>query len=89
VVFRDPDQKDPSLVGRLRSLYGLTQAEAELAAALGEGVGVTEIVAARGVRESTVRSQLKALAAKMRCRRIAEIAALVARMPPLQGGWSS
>ena len=83
VLFRDPDSEDASLGTRLRALFALTAAEAGLAVALSHGASLAEIAAARRVRESTVRSQMKSIAAKMHCRRQAEISAIVARLPPL------
>ena len=86
VLFRDPDSEDGSLNARLRNLFALTAAEAGLAVALSHGASLREIAAARAVRESTVRSQMKSIAAKMHCRRQAEITAIVARLPPLHLG---
>ena len=83
VLFRDPDSEDASLGARLRILFALTAAEAGLAVALSHGASLSEIAAARRVRESTVRSQMKSIAAKMHCRRQAEITAIVALLPPL------
>lgn len=84
IMFRDPDAKDPSLHDRVKFLYRLTDAEAELAVALAEGLSLAEIASIRSVRDNTIRSQTKALAAKMQCSRQAEIAILVARIPPIQ-----
>ncbi len=84
IVFRDPDAKDPSLVHRVRAYYQLTPAEAELAVALGSGLSVARIAEMRGVRESTLRSQVKSVAAKMDCKRQSEIAVIVAGIPQLR-----
>lgn len=83
IVFRDPDDQDVSLPGRLRRLFALTATEADLAVALSQGASLTEIAGTRTLRASTVRSQIKPIAAKMRCSRQAEIAAIVAHLPPL------
>jgi DNA-binding CsgD family transcriptional regulator len=84
LLFRDPDLVQPSLASQVRALFSLTATEAELAIALSEGASVAQIASGRSVRESTVRSQLKGLAAKMQCSRQSEIAAVVAKLPPLQ-----
>ena len=84
VLFRDPDLEQPSLASRVQALFGLTATEADLAVALAEGASVAQIASRRAVRESTVRSQLKGLAAKMNCNRQSEIVAVVAKLPPLQ-----
>ena len=65
----------------LRSLYGLTRAEAEIAVRIADGVGPAGIAGERGVSVATVRAQVKALAAKLGCARQSEIAALVRALP--------
>jgi DNA-binding CsgD family transcriptional regulator len=50
--------------GLLRELFGLTAAEAEVARALAGGATKAEVAAARGLRETTVRTQVRALLAK-------------------------
>ena len=83
LLFRDPDLEQPSLASRVQALFSLTATEAELAIALSEGASLAQIAIRRSVRESTVRSQLKGLAGKMRCSRQSEIAAVIAKLPPL------
>jgi DNA-binding CsgD family transcriptional regulator len=83
VLFRDPDLEQPSLASRVQALFSLTASEADLAIALSEGASVAQITSRRSVRESTVRSQLKGLAAKMNCSRQSEVAAVIAKLPPL------
>lgn len=85
VVFSDPDIRDLSLAERLRALFGLTAAEVETAIAVSEGNSLQDIAAKRLVRGSTVRSQMRSITAKMHCRRQAEVAAIIARLPPLFG----
>ena len=77
VAVRDPDGADPTLPDRLRSLYGLSPAEAETAILLARGLAPTEIADERGIAVATVRVQIKTVAAKMECRRQLEIAAVV------------
>ena len=83
VVLRDPDFVDPSLGDRLRALFGLTEAEAAIAVKLGERRSPAEIMFERGVRPNTLSAQIKSLLGKMGCRRQAEVAAMVAALPPL------
>jgi DNA-binding CsgD family transcriptional regulator len=82
VLFRDPDMPDHSVSGQLRSLFNLTNAEAAVASDLANGLTLDQIARNRGVRIVTLRSQLKAVAAKTGCNRQAEIVALVRRLPP-------
>ena len=67
---------------RLSVAFGLTQAEAKLAAQLGIGVGLDAAATSLGVSRETARSQLKAVFAKTNTHRQAELAALVARLSP-------
>ena len=65
---------------QLCSAFGLTVAEAKLAAKLASGVGIDRAAASLGVRRETARTQLKAVFAKTNTRRQAELAALVSRL---------
>jgi len=51
-------------VAVLRDLYGLTRAEAEVARALAGGATKARVAAARGLRETTVRTQVRAILEK-------------------------
>lgn len=51
-------------VGVLRELFGLTRAEAEVARALTGGATMARVAAARGLRETIVRSQVRAVLEK-------------------------
>jgi len=64
----------------LRSLLGLTQAEAELAALLGGGATLAEAARARRISVETARSQLKAVLGKTGCARQQDLARLLARL---------
>jgi DNA-binding CsgD family transcriptional regulator/PAS domain-containing protein len=66
-----------ALPAALRCLYGLTPAEARVACSLGEGLAPRDIAATLAVAEATVRTQLKAVFAKTRVRRQAELMRLV------------
>lgn len=74
---------EQALARRLQALFGLSLAEAAVAAALSRGEALGDIALARGVTEATIRSQLKALFAKTGCRRQAQLVALVSSLPPV------
>jgi DNA-binding CsgD family transcriptional regulator len=61
----------------LRALYGLTPAEAKVAAGLAEGRTSAEIAARHSVSIGTLRNQLKAVFFKTGARRQAELVRLV------------
>jgi len=83
IVLRDPDCRLGSPADKLRQLFGLSAAEASVAVALAEGMTPDEMAQARQVSLSTIRSQLHAASAKMGCVRLAQVAALVASLPPI------
>jgi DNA-binding CsgD family transcriptional regulator len=67
----------------LRTLYGLTEAEAELVDLLCEGLPLDEAAARRGVTTNTARSQLKQVFVKTSTSRQSELVRLVlAGLPP-------
>ena len=68
----------------LCAAFGLTPAEAKLAAILSSGVGVDAAAASAGVSRETARTHLKAVFAKTNTRRQAELAGLLARLRPLE-----
>lgn len=72
-------QTDP-VIDLLRSLYGLTLAEAQVAVAIARGDSPTAIAAARGTARETVRSQIKQIMGKLGVRRQSGVAALVASL---------
>jgi DNA-binding CsgD family transcriptional regulator len=72
--------------GRLRRGFGLSQAEAEIAAALAGGMQLNEIAERRGASVETVRSQLKSLFAKLE---VSTQAQLVGRIAAVAGVVSS
>ena len=65
---------------QLCAAFGLTAAEAKLAAKLASGSGINGAAASLGVSRETARTQLKAVFAKTNTRRQAELAALVSRL---------
>ena len=73
LVLLDTQDREASMSPMLVRLYGLTPTEAELAAMLGLGFSPEEAAAARDVRISTVRSQIKALLHKTETRRLGDL----------------
>jgi DNA-binding CsgD family transcriptional regulator len=68
---------DNEVVPHLRSIYGLSQAEAEVAAAVGAGLDVVQIAHERGVSIHTLRAQVASIKIKMALSRMTEIAVRV------------
>ncbi|WP_375403864.1 helix-turn-helix transcriptional regulator [uncultured Sphingomonas sp.] len=78
VMIRVPrPAADAGAADALRALFGLTPAEAEVAAMVGRGADPAAIARARGCGRETVRSQLKIIFEKTGARRQAELALLV------------
>jgi len=73
----DPDAGSPSTLEVLRSLYGLTTAEAELVQMLVSGLSLDEAADRRGVTMNTARSQLKHVFAKTDTGRQGELIRLI------------
>jgi DNA-binding CsgD family transcriptional regulator/PAS domain-containing protein len=63
------------------AIYGLTAAEARIAVAIGGGATLAETAAERGVKLSTVRSQLLSVLQKTGARRQADLARMLANLP--------
>lgn len=72
-----PGAGDP--VALLR-LMGLTPSEARLGAAVGEGLSMREAGARLGITETTARSVLKTVYAKLNIARQSQLARIVARL---------
>ena len=66
------------IADELQTLFGLTLAEAQVAAAIFEGDEAADIAIARGVAESTVRKQIGAIFRKLDVHRQAELVRLLA-----------
>jgi DNA-binding CsgD family transcriptional regulator len=81
LIIEDDSRTAAGVAPRLRSLYGLTPAEAEIGSRIADGVSPVEIANERGVSVETVRSQIKSLSAKLGCARQSEIVALVRALP--------
>lgn len=83
LIVTDPQAGDPGLAARVRALYGLTRAEAEVVVGLSEGKPLEQVSEERGVALATVRTQMKTIYLKMDCSRQSELVARVARLPRL------
>jgi DNA-binding CsgD family transcriptional regulator/PAS domain-containing protein len=75
----DPDQKPVLSVIALRTILGLTVAEARVAIALADGNAPEEIAQKLGITTLTVRTHLRNAMGKTETRRLAELVALVLR----------
>jgi len=67
VTVADAAVADPKAAELLSRLFGLTEAEGQVAACLFNGSKPVEIAAIRGVSVATVRAQLKSIMAKAHC----------------------
>lgn len=76
---------------RLASVFGLSNAEAALAVDLLEGAQPEDVAAQRGLRISTIRTQMRSIFAKTGTRRQADLVRLLSRLvgPAIDGGTSS
>jgi DNA-binding CsgD family transcriptional regulator len=83
VVVTDPDSRNAGLKDRIRGLYGLTLAEAEVAELLALGWSPRRIADHRCVSTDTIHSQLKAIFSKLGCRRQSELVAMISSLPRL------
>ena len=81
VFVSDPEQQMAAPADLLRRLYGLTRAEARLAALLLQGRDLPEAGAELGVTLHTVRTHLKAVLAKTGAARQAELVRILLRGP--------
>lgn len=81
VYIRDSQAGMVSPIDTFQSLYGLTKAEAKLAALLVEGCNISDAAEKNRVTRETVRSQLKAVFQKTGTRRQAELVRLLATIP--------
>lgn len=71
------------LIPALKRTFRFTAAEAELAAALADGVSIAEYAARRVIMQSTARTQLKMVLAKAGVHRQSELLLVLERMRPL------
>ena len=86
VVIARPRPDPQRIVQRARRLYGLTEAEARVMAALTMGETVEAIASAHGVRTSTVRAQVRSIFEKTGVNRQSDLVRLGLTGAPLIGG---
>ncbi len=87
VLVADPDAEAATVApGQLRALYGLTPAEAALAARVASGGGVKAAARALGIAPSTARTHLHRVFDKTGTARQAELAALLATLRGIVAG---
>ncbi|WP_128962459.1 helix-turn-helix transcriptional regulator [Bradyrhizobium guangzhouense] len=86
VVLVDPDQRFSPSAMILRTTFGLTPAEARVAASLAGGMELESIAASLHISPTTARNQLKSVFGKTRTRRQPELVALLAAIarPPVR-----
>lgn len=85
VIIQDLDQGRGGDTDMLRAVFGLTPAEARLAASLVEGNDLASITKALGITYETGRNQLKSVFIKVGVARQGELIAVVKRLlPPLR-----
>jgi len=83
VVIARPRPGAERIARRVRRLYGLTEAEARVMAALTLGETVDQIAAAHGVRVSTVRAQVRSIFEKTGVHRQTDLVRLALTAAPL------
>lgn len=81
LFIADPEATHPISINYLCEGYGLTKAEAQVAVSMANGMSVAEMARARGTRETTVRSQVRALLSKTNLNRQADLVRLVLTGP--------
>jgi DNA-binding CsgD family transcriptional regulator len=83
VVIARPRPDAERIARRVRRLYGLTEAEARVVAALTLGETVEQIAVAHGVRVSTVRAQVRSIFEKTGVHRQTDLVRLALSAAPL------
>ncbi len=81
IFIDDPETQPLVPADVLRTLFGLTPAEARLALTILDGNSVSEAAELNGVTRETVKSQMKAVLAKTRTRRQGELIRMLSRLP--------
>lgn len=81
LVARDSTLHPRSTAAALRTCFGLTRSEADVAAAIAAGESSCQIAERRGVSTNTIRTQLKTISAKLGCTGQAQISAIVHSVP--------
>lgn len=81
----DPARRLRPAIEDLRRLFGLTAAEAGVAALLAEGKDADQVARLRGVAIGTIRAQIRQIFEKVGVNRIGELVALVLAVPDPHG----
>ena len=76
----EPNVDAAKVVPHLVALFGLTNAEAQIAVSLANGQSVDQIALERSSGSQTVRSQVKAIMSKLSTHRQSEVASIVNRL---------
>ena len=76
-IATEPDRPASIAKDLLRTSFGLTAAEADVAALLAEAHSALEIADLRGVTRETIKSQIKILMSKMGTSRQSEVVRLL------------
>jgi DNA-binding CsgD family transcriptional regulator/PAS domain-containing protein len=83
IFVSDLAHRNNELGPRLSQLFGLSKAEARVAAGIAEGRRLTEIAEEFDVRMPTVRTQLRAVLKKVGASRQADLVRIVLALPPM------
>ncbi|MGZ8243825.1 helix-turn-helix transcriptional regulator [Methylomagnum sp.] len=81
VIVKDLAEEEPPAVSCLKTLWGLTEAEARVALALFAGRDAEEIAVQRGVSITTVRTQIRQILAKTGASNLRDLARRLAGLP--------
>jgi DNA-binding CsgD family transcriptional regulator len=80
VLFAFGEREDTTLRGRVQRLYGLTEAEAEIAIGVASGKSLPELAEERGTQVTTVRTQLGKILKKTDARRQSTLVSMILRL---------
>jgi len=80
ILIRDPLNRNVAASGMLRELFGLTQAEAQLAQALCTGINTRAYARQRRVSITTVYTHLRRIREKTGCKSVAELVATLGEL---------
>lgn len=84
LMLHDPGAPDFGLHRRLRGMFGLSDSEAAIAVGLADGATLDELATRRGVKVSTVRSQMRSLLRKTATSRQSELVRIVTSLPTVR-----
>ena len=77
VTFVEPKSRRVIAEDDLREVFGLSRAEASVAALLASGKDAQEVADARGVAVGTIRTQIRQLFEKLQVKRLGEMIAVI------------